>query len=148
MCAGLKNASNRAKNSPICEDFAFVFIVRPASLRPRLGAQWRVVVHNGIVNGEHMRKRFAPPRRRRVSSSAPADLEKSESLDNLALTEALEASEAFEAPRCGAPWHGTHGLKQIALDLWAPDYSVLFEAEYAYNSLACGSGGYDLLPST
>ena len=102
--------------------------------------------HNGIVSGEHMRKRFAPPRRRRVSSSAPADLEKSESLDNLALTEALEASEAFEAPMCR--WHGTHGLKQIALDLWAPDYSVLFEAEFAYNSLACGSGGYDLLPST
>ena len=93
-----------------------------------------------------MRKRFAPPRRRRVSSSAPADLEKSESLDKLALTEALEASEAFEAPMCR--WHGTHGLKQIALDLWAPDYSVLFEAEFAYNSLACGSGGYDLLPST
>jgi hypothetical protein len=94
-----------------------------------------------------MRKRFAPPRRRRVSSSAPADLEMSESLGNLALTEALEASEAFEAPR-PCLWHGTHGLKQIALDLWAPDYSVLFETEFEYNSLACSSGGYDLLPST
>ena len=45
-------------------------------------------------------------------------------------------------------WFGTRGLKQIALDLWAPDYSVLFEAEFEHNLLACGSGGYVLPPST
>ena len=45
-------------------------------------------------------------------------------------------------------WFGTHGLKQIALDLWAPDYSVLFEGEFEHNLLACGRGGYVLPPST
>ena len=45
-------------------------------------------------------------------------------------------------------WHGTHGLKQIALQLWAPDYSVLFETELEYNLLQCGNGGYELPPTT
>jgi hypothetical protein len=45
-------------------------------------------------------------------------------------------------------WHGKHGLKQIALQLWAPDYSVLFEAEFEHNLLECGSGGYVLPAST
>ena len=44
MCGGLQNASNGAKKSPNCEDFAIVLIVRRRSLLTRLGAQWRVVV--------------------------------------------------------------------------------------------------------
>ena len=38
-------------------------------------------------------------------------------------------------------WHGMHGLKQIALQLWASDYLVLFEVEFDYNLAECGSGG-------
>ena len=45
-------------------------------------------------------------------------------------------------------WHGTQGLQLIAQQLWASDYSELFQDEFEFNLLACGFGGYELPPST
>ena len=86
-----------------------------------------------------MRKRFAPPRRRRESAAASSDQEMSESLENCVLLQAQPAPQR---------WHGVCGLNEIAAQLWAPDYSVLFEIEFNFNALACGDGGYDLAAST
>ena len=89
-----------------------------------------------------MRRRFVLPRRRREAPT-PID-DAAAAADNM--TEA-----AVDGPVDGPIarlWHGSCGLKQIALDLWAPDYSVLFEAEFTINELACGGSGYNLPPTT
>ena len=89
-----------------------------------------------------MRRRFAPPRRRNQQASSTAEGRHGDDPMDFELP-----MEREEQPFEGCCWHGTAGLRQIALDLWAPDYSALFEMEFEYNLAACGTG-FDLAPST
>ena len=87
-----------------------------------------------------MRRRFAPPRRRRETDHTAR-------VDELHERGEADAAQAASA-RALRLWHGTAGLQHIAQSMWSADYTALFEAEYELNLLACGAAGYQLPPST
>jgi hypothetical protein len=83
------------------------------------------------------RSRLTHVRRRRVGEPTPA----------IGVSEPSTLDPLYFAAR-PTVLHGPRRLEQIAQQLWAADYTPLFEREYEENMLAVGGSGYQMAPST